>query len=125
MIREQLITELRSAAGGLTLPTVLSRLRIDPYSPIAAAVEAILILTPEAQCMDSRWRLIPKGRSARILSEIEAYASSSGKIIFRAASALASLPTGEHPTADELKDVLDASGGRFSLLANDMIRRNG
>jgi hypothetical protein len=124
VIRDQLLGELRNSITGLTLPSILSRLRIDAHSPAAAAVEAVLILSPDTQCVESRWKLSLKGRSARILSAIEAYSSSTGKKIFRAGPALAALTTDEHPTADELREVLDSSGDRFTLLPNEMIRRN-
>src|SRR5207249_2752748 len=110
MIRDQVIEELRESPKGLSLSSILSRLRIDGCSPGAAAVEATLLLSPETHCAESRWRMTSKGRSGHILTSIEAYASSTGKKVFRASSALASLPTDEHPTVDELRELLDSSG---------------
>jgi hypothetical protein len=109
----------------LQLSELFSRLRIDSGSAAAAAVEAVLVLSPETQRVEARWRVGLKGKSSRILAAIEAYSSSTGKKIFRASSALGSLATDEHPTAEELREILGSSGGRFSLLPNEMIRRNG
>lgn len=125
MMRDRLLSELQASPSGMSLPSLLSIMKIDSGSSTAAAVEAILLLLPEIYFAESRWRTSPKGKAARILSAIEAYASSTGKKIFRAGSALSSLAADEHPTADELSEVLDSCGGRFTLLPNEMIRRNG
>lgn len=124
MIRDRLLFELQAAPSGMSLPSLLSTMKIDSGAPNSAAVEAILLLSPDIYFAESRWRASLKGKAARILGAIEGYASSTGKKVFRASSALSSLAVDEHPTADELRDVLDSCGGRFTLLPNEMIRRN-
>ncbi len=125
MIRGRLLSELQASPSGMSLPSLLSTMKVDSGTPTAAALEAILLLSQDIYFAESRWRTSLKGKAARILSAIEAYASSTGKKIFRAGSALSSLGIDEHPTADELRYVLDSCGGRFTLLPNEMIRRNG
>jgi hypothetical protein len=125
MIRDRILSELQTSPSGMSLPSLLSTMKIDGGTPNAAAVEAILLLLPDIYFAESRWRTSLKGKVARILSAIEAYASSTGKRIFRAGPALSSLAVDEHPTEDELREVLASSGGRFTLLPNEMIRRNG
>ena len=124
MMRERILTELHNSPGGLVASSLLARLKVDASTFEAAAVEALLMLSSDIYIAESRWRTNLKGKSARILSAIEAYTSSTGKKIFRASSALSSLAPDEHPTADELRGVLESSGGRFTLLPNEMIRRN-
>jgi len=124
MMRERLLKELQTSPTGLDLASLLSRLKIDGGTSACAAVEAVLLLSPEVYLSESRWRMGSKGKAGRILSAIEAYAGSTGKRIFRASAALSALSLDEHPTADELRGVLDSSGGRFTLLPNDMIKRN-
>lgn len=125
MIRDRILSELQASPSGMSLPSLLSTMKIDGGTPTAAAVEAILLLLPDIYFSESRWRTSLKGKAARILSAIEAYASSTGKRIFRAAPALSFLAVDEHPTEDELREVLASCGGRFTLLPNEMIRRNG
>ena len=125
MIRERLFGELLASPTGLDLPSLLSKMRIDAGTSASAAIEAILMLCPEVYLAESRWRMGSRGKASRILSAIEVYTSSTGKKIFRASAALSSLSADEHPTADELREILGSSGGRFTLLPNDMIKRNG
>ncbi len=122
MIREDLIQGLRQAPAGLPLATLLSQAGLDAAE--ANLAEAVLLLSPEVGQMDGRWRLLDCGRLGRLLSAIDAFAASSGRKLFRAETALASLPAHEHPTQEELQDAIEASGGRYSLLPNLMIRRN-
>ncbi len=87
-------------------------------------MEALLVLSPEVRLIDGRWRLIEVARRDRILAAVEAYASTTGKKLFRAAAALDGLSLKDQPTIEELKGVLASSGGRYSLLPNAMIKRN-
>lgn len=125
MIRDRIIRELQAVPTGLDLSSLLSRMGIDVASAASASIESILMLSPEVYFAESRWRIGSKSKASRILSAIEVYTGSTGKKIFRASAALGSLSAEEHPTADELREILGSSGGRFTLLPNDMIKRNG
>jgi hypothetical protein len=124
MLHERLLSALAIAPGGLTTTAITERVDA-PMDPLSlAAVEATLLLSREVSREGDRWKLMVKGRSARLLAAIESYADSSGKKIFRLAAALSGLPVSEHPTEEELRDVLASSHGRFALLPNAMIKRN-
>lgn len=125
MIRDRIIRELQASPTGLDLPSLLSRMGIDVASAASAPVESILVLSPEVYFAESRWRIGSKSKASRILSAVEVYTGSTGKKIFRASAALGSLSADEQPTVDELREILGSSGGRFTLLPNDMIKRNG
>lgn len=125
MIKDRVLKELRVSPTGLDLPSVLSTMGIDGASSASSAIESILLLSPEVYFAESKWRIGSKSKASRILSAIEVYIGSTGKQIFRASAALSSLAADEHPTADELREILGSSGGRFTLLPNDMIKRNG
>jgi hypothetical protein len=122
MIRDELIQSLRQAPAGLTTTTLLAQVGINATD--ADVAEAVLLLSPEVGQAEGRWRLLDCGRIGRLLGAIEAHAAASGRKLFRAEAALAFLPAHEHPTQEELQDAIEASGGRFSLLPNLMIRRN-
>jgi hypothetical protein len=122
MIRDELIQALRQAPAGLATATVLAQAGLNVAD--ADVAEGILMLSPEVGQVDGRWRLLDCGRLGRLLGVIEAHATASGRKLFRAEAALASLPAHEHPTEEELQDAIEASGGRYSLLPNLMIRRN-
>lgn len=124
MIRDELVEVLRGAPAGLPLSSIFSTLKSESRGLPAAAVEALLLLSPDIRFLDGTWRLIGTGRSNRILAAIESYASATGRTIFRAASALAVLAPDEHPTPEELAELIETTGGRFKLLPNSMIRRN-
>jgi hypothetical protein len=123
MIRDDLIQGLRQAPTGLPLATLLAQAGLDTQD--ADLAEAILLLSPEVGHGESRrWRLLDCGRVGRLLAAIDGFAASSGRKLFRAEAALADLPAHEHPTQEELQEAIEASGGRYSLLPNLMIRRN-
>lgn len=125
MLRNQLLEILGHEIAGLTVSALGEKLgRLSSY-PTQAVIETLLMFSPEVEYGDERWRLVRKSRTARILAVIESYADSTGKKIFRLSAALSSLPAHEHPTEEELQSALDASHGRFQLLANAMIKRNG
>jgi hypothetical protein len=123
MIRDELLQALRAAPAGLATATLITQAGLDPAD--ADAAEAVLLLSPEVGRGEGRWRLLDCGRSGRLLAAIESFAASSGRKLFRAEAALASLAAHEHPTQEELQEAVEASGGRYSLLPNLMIRRNG
>lgn len=123
MIRDDLIQGLRQVPAGLPLATLLAQAGLDAVD--ADLAEAILLLSPEVGHSEGgRWRLLDSGRMGRLLATIDSFAASSGRKLFRAEAALADLPAHEHPTQEELQDAIEASGGRYSLLPNLMIRRN-
>ena len=123
-LHDRLLSVLAMAPGGMTSASTADRVEM-PADPLSiAAVEAVLLLSREVNRDAGRWTLVVKGRSARLLAAIESYADASGKKIFRLASALSSLSVFEHPTEEELRDVLASSNGRFELLPNAMIKRN-
>jgi hypothetical protein len=125
MIRDRVLKELQVSPMGLDLPSLLSKVGIDAVSSASSAVESILVLSSEVYLAESKWRIGSKSKSSRILSAIEVYTGSTGKKIFRVSAALSSLSADEHPTADELREILGSTGGRFTLLPNAMIKRNG
>lgn len=124
MLHDRLLSVLSAAPGGLPIGALLERIDVQstPYS--LAAIEATLLLSPEVSREGDRWKLMVKGRAAGLLTAIENYADTSGKRIFRLAAALSNLPASEHPTEEELREVLNSTDGRFDLLPNAMIKRN-
>jgi hypothetical protein len=124
-VRDDVISALRQSPAGLTTNALFAKVGIDPQGADAAVAEAVLLLSAEITCSDGRWRLADGGRVGRVLAAVDSYVAATGKKIFRAAAALESLPPHEHPTQDELQQALAASGGRYELLPNLMIRRNG
>lgn len=124
MLHDRLLSTLSTAPGGLTIAALAERIDLEATAYKLAAMEAILLLSPEASREGDRWKLMVQGRAAQLLTAIENYADTSGKKIFRLAAALSSLSASEHPTEEELRDVLASSNGRFILLPNAMIKRN-
>jgi hypothetical protein len=124
MLHERLLSILAAAPGGLTTRAIAERLDVQATAYSVTAMEAILLFTPEVSREGDRWKLMVKGRATQLLAAIESYADASGKKIFRLAAALSSIPASEFPTEEELRDVLESSNGRFSLLPNAMIKRN-
>ena len=109
--------------SGLATATLLAQAGIEIAQ--ADVAEGLLLLSPEVGRSEGRWRLLDCGRLGRLLGTIEAHAVAGGKKLFRAEAALAALPAHEHPTQQELKEAIEASGGKYTLLPNLMIRRNG
>jgi hypothetical protein len=109
---------------GLTTSALAQQLDWQPEPDTLHALEALLIFHSEVDLEGRKWKIIKKSRKNNILSAIEAYANSSGKKIFRLSAALTEIPTNEHPTEDELKEILDGTNGNFQLLRNAMIKRN-
>jgi hypothetical protein len=124
MLHDRLLSALSAAPGGLTIAALAERIGLEATPSSLAVMEATLLYSSEISREGNRWKLMVKGRAAQLLSAIENYADTSGKKIFRLAAALSSLPASAHPTEEELRQVLDASSGRFVLLPNAMIKRN-
>ena len=124
MTRDRVLEVLHQVPSGASLAHILSELQINGHCEAGSAVEALLFLSPEIRLIDGRWRLIEVARRERILAAVEAYASTTGKKLFRVAAALDGLSLKDQPTIEELKGVLASSGDRYSLLPNAMIKRN-
>lgn len=123
MIRDTLLSALRGSSQGLPSTALAEQVDTICQPERVAAIEAILLLSPEVRRDDGRWKLSSESRTMRILSAIDAYADTSGRRIFRVSSALANLPPSEHPTEAELTTVINSSGGRYQLMPNAMIKR--
>lgn len=125
MLRDEMMAVLREFPTGLSTSGMLGRLNMDLHSKSAAVVEALLLLAPEVSSVQGTWRLAKKGRDGTILDAIEIYAVDTGRRIFRASAALERIPLHERPSEEELRRTIEQSGGRYELLPNQMIRRNG
>jgi hypothetical protein len=124
VIRDSLIAAITQRPDGLTTEALLGTLPAIPQRPSdMAAVDAVLLLSPEVRRDGGLWKIAQKGKTGRILAAIENYAQHTGRSIFRLSSALQALPAHEHPTEDELKRILSVTDGRYELLRNAMIRR--
>jgi len=123
VIRDKLLSTLRGYPQGLPSTALAEQVDVICRAESVAAIEAILLLSPEVRRDGGRWKLSAESRTMRILSAIDAYADASGRRIFRAASALANLPPSEHPTEAELATVIASSGGRYEFMPNGMIKR--
>src|SRR5262249_35945259 len=99
MVPDELIQALRQAPAGLAAAPILAGGGLDAAD--ADVAEGILLLSPEVGKVDGRWRLLDCGRIGLLLDAIEAHAAASGRKLFRAEAALASLPAHEHPTQEE------------------------
>jgi hypothetical protein len=124
LMRDRVLGMLQRVPAGASLGHILGELNINPHSEEGSAVEALLFLSPEVRLIDGRWRVVELARRDRILAAIEAYASTTGKRLFRVVTALDGLPLKDQPTVDELREVLASSNDRYTLLPNAMIKRN-
>ena len=124
MIRDRILTILEGNSGVLTASGLAQQLELSPDPSKLNAIEALLLFINEVGLEGNRWKIVRRSRRRNILSAIEAYANASGKKIFRLSAALSEIPVNEHPTEDELKDILDGTNGAFQLLRNAMIKRN-
>lgn len=124
MLREELIGILNQEQREHSATRLCEKLGHPASAENMAVVEALLMFSPEFEKVAQVWKLVKKGRTARILTAIENYADATGRKIFRLSTALADLPPHEHPTEDELRHALESSHGRFQILPNAMIKRN-
>jgi hypothetical protein len=124
VLRDQIIAILTQEQAELSTSKLCEKLGHPCSAEDFEVVEALLMFSPEIQKAGGSWKLVKKGRTARILTAIENYADATGRKIFRLSAALADLPPHEHPTEEELRHALEASHGRFQILPNAMIKRN-
>ena len=124
MIRDNIIASLAACPGGASIETLAAQCEMRKDCETLGALEVLCYYSPELGLEDRKWKVIMTSRATRILAAIENYAVSSGKRIFRVASALAVIPVHEHPTETELTQALEMAHGRYQLLPNAMIRRN-
>ena len=120
-IREAILRCLASSPEGCSVQRVAKDLELDRSGEGLATVEAFLLLSPECYQEGDHWRVRSTNRRARLLSELQRYADSSGRRIFRLSTALGDVAPHEHPTEDELAGILE--GSEFELLPNAMIKR--
>ncbi len=126
MLRDKLLSALGSSKDGMSSRNLADQVDYKTDACSIAALDSMLLFFPEVVREGSRWKIAAqKSRSSRILAAIESYADSTGKKIFRLSTALASIPAHEHPTEEELSHILSASHGKYQLLKNAMIKRNG
>ena len=125
MIRDILLTRLTELPGGVSLRVIGKMCDVRLDAETLSSVELLCNYLPELSSEGGKWRTGAIGRSSQLLVAIENYAMSSGRRIFRLSSALAAIPAHEHPTPEELKQALEMSHGKFEMLPNAMIRRNG
>ncbi len=90
-----------------------------------AATEIVCILSQDFISDGRHWRLAGQFRIGALLARLDNYATLTGKRLFRLSAALSGLPPHEYPTDDELRQVLDLAQGRYELLPNAMIKKNG
>ena len=124
MTRDLMLARLAEADAGTSLTSLLAAIDAPKDAETAYAAEVLLAYSPELLCNQGEWTVTKAGRTASILAAIENYSVSTGRKIFRLASALQHLPAHEHPTETELQQALAMSRGRFDLLPNAMIKRN-
>ena len=124
MTRDLMLSHLAETSAGTSITSLLAAIDCPRDPETAYAAEVLLAYSPELLCNQGEWTLTKVGRSATILAAIENYSVSTGRKIFRLASALRILPIHEHPTESELQQALATSRGRFDLLPNAMIKRN-
>lgn len=120
-LRDALFRCLASSSEGCSTRRIAQALELDKTAEGIATVEAFLMLSPECYQEGSQWRVRSTNRRARILSELQRYADSSGRRIFRLSAALSHVEAHEHPTEEELSATLE--GSEFELLPNAMIKR--
>lgn len=124
MIRDQLLVSLGDTPGGAAVGSLGELCDLGKDAEAIAALELLCHYMPELGLDGGKWKVTTISRGAQILAAVENYAVSSGKKIFRLASALSAIPAHEHPTEDELTQALEMSHGRYQLLPNAMIRKN-
>lgn len=120
MTRDDLLAKLSSDRAART-DELLEATALAPTAERAAAVEALLLLSPEVERREAGWALGGRRREDRLLRAIRAYADGTAKRIFRLSAALDGFPTHELPTGEELSDLLPSD--EFKLLPNGMIKR--
>ncbi|MBT2989941.1 MAG: hypothetical protein KME65_13385 [Candidatus Thiodiazotropha sp. (ex Ctena orbiculata)] len=123
MIRNHLLQRLQMSDEGLSTDKLATEAGLEAVPEVNAAIDAVLLLSPECRREGNRWVLKGSTRGSKILAEIRKYSDASGKRIFRLSAALAKLPPNEHPTAEELESLLGVAGGEYELLPNAMIKR--
>jgi len=124
MIRDRLLVSLTDYPRGASTESLGGLCEFGRDAEVLAALELLCHYSPELGLDGGKWKVTGTSRAAQILAAVENYAVSSGKKIFRVASALSGVPAHEHPTEFELTRALEMSHGRYQLLPNAMIRRN-
>jgi len=93
--------------------------RVQPFE-----LEALLLLSDRVREVGVQWRRGEVGRAELVLEALQRHADATGRSLFRAETALQTLPLELRPTQDELASIVLQSG-RFELLKNNMLRRRG
>ena len=123
MVRDQLIQAVVLSKAPVTT-VALAALTGRPASAEAfAAVDLLLMLSPEVSAFSDGWVASVDTRDHRILSALRSYAETHpNKRIFRVSAALEHLPPENQVTEQQLQDLLSRTG-EFQLLPNAMIKR--
>lgn len=125
MLRERILDVLSEESSGISLEAIAEKINYPGDASSLGTIEIFLMLSPEVTREGLKWKVAgQKSRSSRLLAAIESYADSTGKKIFRLSHALTNIPVHEHPTEEELNQILSATNGRYQLMKNAMIKRN-
>ena len=122
--RDKIKQSLDRATTGMSTRHIAEALREDCSPESLGAIEFLCMMAPDFQSINGFWHTTRIGKAAAVLVALENHVSSTGKRIFRSATALEGLPTETLPTEDELIQILESSGQRFELLPNQMIKFN-
>jgi len=121
-VRDELLEKLQYSGQGLTTASLVETVGLDGGAEAAAIVDALLLLSPEAHLSGECWVASAATKGARVLRALRRHADDSERKLFRLSNALEGLEAHEHPTAEELGEML-AGSDEFELLPNSMIKR--
>jgi hypothetical protein len=117
----QILHLLHSRPGGLTIGELEAVMRQQGNVPNPGSLECILRLSSKFSCKAARWLRKTDSKTEAVIAAFERHVQTTGRHLFKAETALASLPVESKPTEDELVSILSESKS-FEVLRNGMIQ---
>ena len=119
-IEPHLLHFLEARPSGLTIGELEAALRQQGAPPNPGTVECVLRLSPKFSCNADRWLRKADSKAAAVVAAFERHVQTTGRRLFKADTALASLPVDSKPTAEELLSISNDTNS-FDVLKNGMI----
>lgn len=125
MIHDKIKAVLARYPNGMSSASLCRETLSSATPQDVAVIEIICMLSQDFTSDGCHWRLAGRNRTGALVAMLENYATQTGKRLFRLSAALSGLPPHEYPTDDELRQALELAQGRYELLPNAMIKKNG
>jgi hypothetical protein len=125
MIHDKIKAILARHPNGMSSASLCREALSSATPQDVAAIEIICMLSQDFTADGCHWRLAGRNRAGALVARLDNYATQTGKRLFRLSAALSGLSPHEYPTDDELRQALELAHGRYELLPNAMIKKNG